>query len=63
MIRPKRPIALPKISMIRILTKSVGSAASANAKKDKIDFEIFCNWKNPEYDITGYKVSSLGIQK
>ena len=34
MMRPKRPMAEPKISMMRILTKSVESAASANAAPD-----------------------------
>jgi hypothetical protein len=31
MIMPKRPMALAKISMIKILTKSAGFAASASA--------------------------------
>lgn len=30
-MRPKRPMALPKISMIKIFTKSEGLAASARA--------------------------------
>ena len=30
-MRPKRPMALPKISMMRILTNSAGLAASARA--------------------------------
>ena len=34
MIRPKRPIALPKISTMRIFTKSAGLAASDRAAPD-----------------------------
>ncbi len=34
MIRPKRPMALAKISTMRILTKRDGSAASARAAPD-----------------------------
>ena len=34
MIRPKRPIALPKISTMRIFTKSAGFAASDRAAPD-----------------------------
>ena len=34
MINPKRPMALPKISIIKILTKSDGLAASARAAPD-----------------------------
>lgn len=33
-ISPKRPMALPKISTIKIRTKSEGSAASASAAPD-----------------------------
>ena len=41
MIKPKRPIALPKISTIRILTKSAGLAASERAAPDP-------TWKTKE---------------
>ena len=34
MIMPKSPIALAKISMIKILTKSAGLAASAKAAQE-----------------------------
>ena len=34
MINPKRPMALPKISMIKILTNREGLAASARAAPD-----------------------------
>ena len=34
MIKPKRPMALPKISTMRILTKSAGLAASERAAPD-----------------------------
>ena len=34
MMRPKRPIALPKISTMSILTKSAGLAASERAAPD-----------------------------
>ena len=33
-MRPKRPMALPKISTMRILTKSAGLAASERAAPD-----------------------------
>ena len=34
MMRPKRPMALPKISIMSILTKSAGLAASERAAPD-----------------------------
>ena len=42
MISPKRPMALPKISMIKILTKSEGLAASARAAPDPRNTKYYC---------------------
>ena len=42
MIRPNRPMALPKISTMRILTKSAGLAASDRAAPEP-------TWPTPVY--------------